>query len=87
MDAIVRLMIHHADGDITPMTLALFGGTSVPCEIIPGLVSIELCGVDPIEPDPAKAFHGHLDSCERCRTRPFDLCAIGDSLLRKRDGL
>lgn len=27
-------------------------------------------------------FHHHLDICERCRTRPFDLCAEGDRLLR-----
>lgn len=22
-------------------------------------------------------FHKHLDVCERCRTRPFDLCPVG----------
>lgn len=29
----------------------------------------------------ADAFHAHLDACERCRERPFDLCATGAQLL------
>lgn len=28
-------------------------------------------------------FHTHLDSCERCRTQPMNLCGIGALLLRK----
>lgn len=28
------------------------------------------------------AFHAHLDACERCRHRPFDLCDVGNALLR-----
>ena len=28
-------------------------------------------------------FHDHLDVCARCRERPFDLCAIGASALRR----
>lgn len=24
------------------------------------------------------AFHAHLDECDRCRDRPFDLCVIGE---------
>lgn len=31
--------------------------------------------------DVAPAFHAHLDACERCRTKPFDLCAVGARLL------
>jgi hypothetical protein len=26
-------------------------------------------------------FHAHLDECERCRTRPTDLCSTGYVLL------
>jgi hypothetical protein len=26
-------------------------------------------------------FHDHLDICERCRTKPFDLCKEGAALL------
>lgn len=26
-------------------------------------------------------YHAHLDACERCRTRPFDQCAVGNRLL------
>lgn len=29
------------------------------------------------------AFDTHLDACERCRTRPFDLCATGVHLLEQ----
>lgn len=29
-----------------------------------------------------QAFHAHLDICEQCRERPFDLCRVGDALLR-----
>lgn len=32
--------------------------------------------------EPAAPFHAHLDICERCRERPFDLCPRGDLLLR-----
>ncbi len=28
------------------------------------------------------AFHAHLDECARCENRPFDLCPIGEPLLR-----
>ena len=28
-----------------------------------------------------EAFHKHLDTCKRCRDRPFDLCPEGGSLL------
>jgi len=28
-------------------------------------------------------FHHHLDTCERCRLQPFNLCAIGAQLLRE----
>ena len=28
-------------------------------------------------------FHAHLDRCERCRRRPFDLCAEGTALFEK----
>jgi hypothetical protein len=27
-------------------------------------------------------FHKHLDVCARCRNEPFNLCAMGASLLR-----
>jgi hypothetical protein len=27
-------------------------------------------------------FHDHLDGCERCASRPFDLCAEGAKLLK-----
>lgn len=29
----------------------------------------------------ADKFHAHLDACERCRTKPFNLCATGARLL------
>ena len=29
----------------------------------------------------ASKFHAHLDVCERCRERPFDLCPIGAAYL------
>jgi hypothetical protein len=32
-------------------------------------------------PTPPAAFHAHLDDCERCRERPFDLCETGAALL------
>lgn len=47
-------------------------------EIVPTLeelVEVLRGGVD--------AFHAHLDACERCRTRPFDLCAVGAPLLAR----
>lgn len=28
-------------------------------------------------------FHSHLDECERCRTRPFDLCPEGEKRLKE----
>jgi hypothetical protein len=28
-----------------------------------------------------EAFHRHLDRCEQCRDRPFELCAVGQPLL------
>lgn len=28
-----------------------------------------------------KKFYEHLEECERCRTRPFDLCSVGRGLL------
>lgn len=28
-------------------------------------------------------FHQHLDKCERCRNQPFNLCPVGDIMLRK----
>jgi len=27
------------------------------------------------------SYHIHLDTCERCSSRPFDLCAVGARLL------
>jgi hypothetical protein len=27
-------------------------------------------------------FHKHLDTCERCRTQPFNLCPVGAAELR-----
>lgn len=33
--------------------------------------------------DGVVAFHAHLDVCERCRTRPFDLCEVGRLLLAR----
>ena len=35
-----------------------------------------------MEGDATAVFHAHLDRCERCRTQPFNLCAIGAELLR-----
>lgn len=32
-------------------------------------------------PDPAEAFHAHLDECARCANEPFNLCAAGHVLL------
>ncbi len=29
------------------------------------------------------AFHAHLDVCEQCREHPFDMCAVGNRLLRE----
>jgi hypothetical protein len=26
-------------------------------------------------------FHTHLDECEQCRENPFELCAVGHSLI------
>ena len=30
----------------------------------------------------AKAFHDHLDVCQRCRKQPFNLCPIGAARLQ-----
>lgn len=29
----------------------------------------------------ADKFHDHLDACEQCRNKPFDLCPVGAALL------
>ncbi len=29
----------------------------------------------------SEKFHEHVDGCERCRTKPFDLCELGGQLL------
>lgn len=29
------------------------------------------------------AFHAHLDACQRCENQPFDLCPIGQGLLKQ----
>ncbi len=29
------------------------------------------------------AFYDHLDKCQQCREKPFELCAIGDGLLSR----
>lgn len=53
-------------------------------------LTVELAGqvlrlVNDTEPPPppssADAFHAHLDACERCAHRPFDLCEQGTQLL------
>lgn len=31
--------------------------------------------------DKLEAFHAHLDECEQCRNRPFDLCPQGKAAL------
>jgi hypothetical protein len=36
----------------------------------------------PTPPSAPDRFHDHLDICERCCTKPFDLCATGAQLLR-----
>ncbi len=33
-------------------------------------------------PDEVDRFHDHLDKCERCRERPFDLCSAGAVLIQ-----
>lgn len=35
---------------------------------------------------PTSPYHVHLDACDRCRERPFDLCAAGAELLRQEAG-
>jgi hypothetical protein len=35
----------------------------------------------PPAPNSADAFHSHLEACERCAHRPFDLCEQGTLLL------
>lgn len=32
---------------------------------------------------PADPFHKHLDSCAQCRSKPFNLCAVGAAALRQ----
>jgi hypothetical protein len=61
-------------------------------------ISMLASGIDPIprapRRDPAprdptagpvtvEDFHAHLDACERCRTRPFDLCSVGADLAER----
>lgn len=36
----------------------------------------------PVDEFAGDAFHAHLDECEQCREHPFNLCAVGESLLR-----
>lgn len=33
-------------------------------------------------PASQERFHKHLDTCRRCREQPFNLCEVGDGLLR-----
>lgn len=28
-------------------------------------------------------FHAHLDACAQCREQPFNLCAVGQKLVRE----
>lgn len=35
---------------------------------------------------PTSPYHAHLDTCDRCREKPFDLCAVGGELLRSEAG-
>lgn len=30
----------------------------------------------------SKAFHTHLDECERCRNNPFNLCSKGEEIIK-----
>lgn len=32
--------------------------------------------------DNTKSFFDHLDVCKQCEGQPFNLCKVGDSLLR-----
>jgi hypothetical protein len=41
----------------------------------------------PLTSDPTKAFHAHLDVCVQCREHPFNLCPIGDRLIRAAAGV
>lgn len=37
-----------------------------------------------VGPEPARVgatYHAHLDACERCRERPYDLCQVGADAL------
>lgn len=40
-------------------------------------------GKPPAETDQSRAFHDHLDACQRCRDNPFELCAHGARLMRE----
>ena len=35
-----------------------------------------------VDEDAADAFHSHLDVCVQCEEHPFQLCRLGDKLLR-----
>ena len=39
-------------------------------------------GVTIRKPEPADAFHAHLEACKQCREQPFNLCAVGTPLLK-----
>lgn len=30
----------------------------------------------------AEKFHAHLDACQQCEQRPFELCVVGAKLLK-----
>lgn len=38
-------------------------------------------GKPPAETDATRAFHAHLDACRQCREHPFELCAVGATLI------
>ena len=29
----------------------------------------------------SEAFHAHLDDCTHCKSRPFDLCVVGQAIM------
>jgi len=33
-------------------------------------------------PESIEKFHAHLDECKQCEAHPFDLCPVGDRLIR-----
>lgn len=49
---------------------------------MPGPVSDSYAGPS----DEREAFHAHLDACPQCRNHPFDLCRIGEGLMRETMG-